>query len=185
MSTLADFSDEERALLVCLPYKVGVFIGHADDVEGEQDDDREMAALETCIRAIAGLHADKPFTSEVFAQTLAMKDEWAGWAAQSWHVPDEARAAVASLRARASEGTLKNYRAALMEIATTVAQAHGEFGQFDEDEDTSGGIFGGLVSKITQGLARLGEDDADHPMNISASEGGALSQLREALKPQG
>ncbi len=182
MSTLSDFSDTERELLVCLPYKVGVFVSHADDEDGEIDDEKEMAALEACIKAIVGLHEDKPFTAEVMRQTLAMKENWPQWAAQSWGVPDEVARAVSILRAQASESELKNYRASLMEVAATVAQAYGEFGEF-EDEDSSGGLFGGLVGKITGGLAKLGADDDNHPMNISAAEDTALSQLRSALKP--
>ena len=182
MSSLADFSDDERALLVCLPYKVGVFVSYADDESGERDDEREMDRLEECIMAIAGLHVSKPFTAEIMRETVEMRDKWPQWAAQSWHVPDEAARAVKLLQARASETELKNYSAALMEIATTVAQAYGEFGEFD-DPDEGGGIFGSILTKVTKNLSVLTQDDDAHPMNISAAEDTALSRLRAALKP--
>ena len=63
MTTLSDFSASELELLVSLPYKVGVYVSHADDEDGEVDDEREMAALESCIKAIASLREDKPFAS--------------------------------------------------------------------------------------------------------------------------
>lgn len=182
MVTIADFSGSELELLASLPYKVGVFISHADDAEGELDDDREMAALETCIKAITKLHEDKPFTADIMRQCISMKMDWPRWAAQSFNVPEEAGRAAALLQGKASESEYKNYCSALMEIATTVAQAYGEFGEFDDD-DSSGGVFGGLVSKITGTLSSLASDDADHPMNVSPAEDSALAALKAALKP--
>lgn len=182
MASLSDFSSTELELLVSLPYKVGVYVSHADDEDGEVDDEKEMEALKGCIKATAGLHQDKPLIADVMRQTLDMRSEWPNWAAQSFNVPRDAQQAVALLSSRVSETELKNYRAALMEVATTVAQAYGEFGEFDDD-DTSGGLFGGIVSKITSGLASLGADDDNHPMNISAAEDTAITALREALRP--
>ncbi len=180
MTTLSDFSASELELLVSLPYKVGVYVSHADDEDGEVDDEREMAALESCIKAIASLREDKPFASETMNQALNMKSEWPRWAAQSFNVPDEAAQAKALLASRASESETKNYCAALMEIATTVAQAYGEFGEFDDEE--SGGLFGSIVGKITSSLSALSSEDANHPMNVSAAEDTAISALRNALK---
>lgn len=99
---------------------------------------------------------------------------------QSFNVPDEAAQAKALLASRASESETKNYCAALMEIATTVAQAYGEFGEFDDEE--SGGLFGSIVGKITSSLSALSSEDANHPMNVSAAEDTAISALRNALK---
>jgi len=181
MTSLSDFSADEQELLVSLPYKVGVYVSHADDADGELDDEREMVALETCIKAIATLHEDKPFTADVMRQTLAMKNEWTRWVDQSFRVSDDARKAAALLQSKASEAEAKNYRAALMEIGATVAGAYGEFGEFDDD-DTSGGVFGALVGKITGGLSKLTADDVNHPMNVSASEDSALAELSDALK---
>ena len=181
MTSLSDFSGSELELIASLPYKVGVFVSHADDADGETDDEKEMAALEACIKAIAGLHDDQPFTAEVLGQTLSMKTEWPRWAAQSFNVPDAAREGAVLLQGRASESEFKNYCAALMEIASTVAQAYGEFGEFDDD-DSSGGVFSGLVSKIAGGLSSLSADDDNHPMNVSAAEDTAINVLRDALK---
>lgn len=153
MSSLSDFSDTDRALLVCLPYKVGVFVSYADDEGGERDDKQEMDRLEECIMAIAGLHISKPFTAEIMRETVEMREQWSQWAAQSWHVPEEAEQAVKVLKSRVSDEELKNYRAALMEIATTVAQAYGEFGEFD-DPDEGGGIFGSILAKLPR-ICRL------------------------------
>ena len=178
MASISDFSASELELLASLPYKVGVFVSHADDEGGESDDEKEMGALEACIKAIARLHEDKPLTAEIVRQTLSMKTEWPRWAAQSFKTPDEAGQAAMLLQSKASEAEQKNYKGALMEIASTVAQAYGEFGEFEEGE---GGLFGGLVSKITGVLSSMSADDDSHPMNVSAAEDNALEQLRTAL----
>ncbi|MEZ5814095.1 MAG: hypothetical protein R3E13_05145 [Alphaproteobacteria bacterium] len=180
MTSLSDFAASERELLLSLPYKVGVFVSHADDVDGEHDDEKEMGALEACIKAIARLHEDKPLSAEIMRGCLSEKAQWPRWAAQSFNTPEAAREAAILLEARASESEFKNYRGALMEIATTVAQAYGEFDAFDEGE-SGGGFFGGLVSKIAGGFSALSADDVNHPMNVSAAEDGALAELRAAL----
>lgn len=180
MTTLADFSASELELIASLPYKVGVYVSHADDEGGEEDDEREMDALESCMKAIASLHEDKPFTSEAIRQTMVMRSEWPRWAAQSFNVPEEAAQAKVLLAGRANEQETKNYCIALMEIATTVAQAYGEFGEFEDHEKT--GLFGSIVGNITKKLSGLSEDDANHPMNVSAAEDNAITALRAALK---
>lgn len=182
MTSISDFSGSELELIISLPYKAGVFISHSDDEDGEVDDEKEMSALASCIQAIAKLHDDKPFTAEVMGQTLAMKSEWARWAEEGiFQTPKYAQQAVALLNGRASEQEVKNYRAAILQIATTVAQAYGEFGEFD-DEDSGGGLFSGLASKISGALSSLNADDDNQPMNVSAAEEAALAELRAALK---
>lgn len=182
MTSVSDFSASELELLASLPYKVGVFISHADDEDGEIDDEKEIAALEACINAIAGLHEDKPFTAEVMQQTLQMKTEWPRWAEEGiFQTPKYAQQAVVLLQGRASEQELKNYRSSLVQIATTVAQAYGEFGEFDDD-DTSGGLFGGIVSKLSSAVASITADDDNQPMNVSAAEDTALAELKAALR---
>ncbi len=178
MSDLSQFSGSELELLASLPYKVGVFISHADDVDGESDDEREMAALELCLKAIAKAHEDKPFTAAVMKQSLTMRPEWPRWADRSFRVCDEAEMAAALLSTKLDEDALKDFKRALMRIARTVAQAHGEFGQFDDESD-KGGVFGAFVNKFVGGFAK---DDADQPMNVSAAEEAAIHQLRASLQ---
>lgn len=180
MTSLADFTASELELIASLPYKVGVYVSHADDEGGEDDDEREMDSLESCMKAIASLQEDKPFTAEAIRQTMVMRSEWPRWAAQSFKVPEEAAQVKALLAGRANEQETKNYCRALMEIATTVAQAYGEFGEFEEEDE--GGVFGSILGKITSKLSGMSADDANHPMNVSAAEDNAINTLREALR---
>jgi hypothetical protein len=175
MTALSEFTDEQVSLLISLPYKVGVWISYTDDAEGEDDDEREMKALRSCLRAVAKLHEGNGLISEIMTRCLQSQDEWSVWADDSFHVPADAFRAMEAIKGRAPAKTIKAFRAVMMEIATAVAQAYGEFGEF---EDEGEGFFG----KIIGAFAKLGYDDKNHPMNVSAAEDSALSQLAEALK---
>ncbi len=176
MATLENFSPEDKELLVSLPYKVGIYISYAEDAEGETDDQREMKALRHCIAGIAKLHEDDALIQEIMKQCLGSKDNWDRWADESFHAPAAASQTIAALKTKAPENTVKKYRAAILEVAGTVARAYGEFGEFDEDE--AEGFFG----KIIGSFAGLAHDDKGHPMNVSAAEDSAMSKLAAALK---
>lgn len=178
---ISDLSGHELELLASIPYKVGVYVSHADDEDGEIDDEREMKALSSCIKAIAGLHEDQPVVADIMRQTMAMHGDWPKWASFSFRAPEEAAQAMSILKSKAGEQTQKNFRAAVMEVATMVAQAYGEFGEFEND-DMGDGLFSGIVSKIAGKLSALGQDDAGHPMNISAAEDTALAEISAALQ---
>lgn len=181
MSELEVFSDDEVELLASVMYKVGVWVSHADDEEGEEDDILEMKALGACIRAVAKKYDGPGLVDDIAREVLARQDQWEDWADYSFNVLPDVERAVSVLKAKGTAQDVKNYKAALVETGTTVAQAYGEFGQFDED-DESGGVFGALLGKITGGFAALGADDKDHPMNVSAAEDEVLGRLKAALK---
>lgn len=181
MTSLAHFSAEEAELLISLPYRVGVHMSHIDDEDGEVDDRREMASLKACIQAVAALRNDRPFAAEIMKETLRLQFEWSRWAEKSFDIFDDAARAVSLLKSKAGEGTARSYAATLMEIATAVARAYGEFSTFDEEERQSG-ILGALLGKIIEGFSELAPEDEGHPMNVSASENEALARLSSALK---
>ena len=175
MTDLSAFSKSELELLVALPYKVGVWVGAAEDEEGESDDQKEAQALQGCIKAIAALHADKPFLKALAAQTLGLRSEWPRWADQSFNVLDDAEKAVTLLKGKVSSGDVKSYRGMIMEVATTVAQAYGEFGDWEDEGE-------GFFTRIAEKFKSLSQDNKDHPMNVSAAEETAISELSIVLK---
>ncbi len=183
MFDLSVFSRNEKQLLVSLPYKVGMWVSYADDVDGQEDDMLEARALEACIKAVARLHDDKPFVKTVAAETLRRSEDWERWGAQAFHALSEVEAAMKLLGGHLAADQLENYKAMLMEIASVVAQASGEFDSFDEDEGEEGG-FADIVGKIIDGFKGLSHGDENHPMNVSASEEAALNDLRAVLKSE-
>ena len=181
MTDLSQFSATEFELLVSLPYRAGIFVSYADDIDGDSDDENEMAMLVAALNAIGVLHAGNPFLSKLFKETLRLKSEWPLWQTKAFNISGDAQMAISLLKSKGGETLAKQYRGALMEIATTVAQAYGEFGQFD-DVAKDPGLFGGLVAKVVSGFSSLSTEDKNHPMNVSASEESALSELSAALK---
>lgn len=177
MTSLNDFSDEERTLLISLPYKVGVWVSHSDDAEGEQDDELEMESLEKIIAEVSKHHEDMPFVHQIARGTLSAREHWPIWANNSFHVLDECAKAIALLNARVEERAVNNYRKTLLEIAHTVAEAWGEFGGGLEEEPEGG--FGALVGKISGLFSK--DDDTNHAMNISAAEDSSIAQLAAVL----
>lgn len=179
MTGLSAFTAEDIRLLVTLPYRAGVWVSHAEDEDGDVDDVREIRALESCIRAVARLHADQSLVGAIIAETLIRREEWNEWAAHCFDVPGDARKAMAALKGKATETELTNYHAMVMEIASAVAQAHGEFGDFGDADE---GLLSGLISRIVDRFATFSPGDAGHPMNVSAAEDSALAALSKALQ---
>lgn len=182
MNELSGFSEDEIELVSAALYKIGVWVSHADDEDGEEDDEREMRALGSCVRAVAKKYDGPGLVDDVAREALKRQGQWEEWADYSFNALDECRKALAVMKAHGTSADVKNYKAALMEVAVTVAQAYGEFGQFD-DEDEGGG-FGALLGKITGGFSKLSGEDKDHPMNVSAAEDSALEELRTLLRDE-
>lgn len=179
MSKLSEMQPEESQLIIALPYKVGVWMSHTDDVEGELDDQREMKALEHILKSIAQVHEGSQFVKEVAQHTLRSREQWEIWANQSFDILGDCEKAVGLLKANVNDNDLKDYKSTLMEIATIVAQAHGEFGDVDDDGDEG---LGALIGKLVTKVSGTSKNDADHPMNVSPAEDSALSRLALALK---
>lgn len=180
MSELSVFSPEEIDLLARVLFKVGAWVSYADDEDGEEDDALEMKALSACIRAVAKKYDGPGLVDDIARETLKRQADWEAWADESFHVLSECRQALDLLKARAAERDVKNYKAALMEVGTTVARAYGEFGECGDDDE--GGVFGALLGKITSGFSGLSGEDKNHPMNVSAAEDSALEELRALLR---
>ncbi len=175
MTRLSDFSADEIELIASLPYKVGIWVSHADDIDGEGDDEKEAKILSACLRRYAKGQDNQSLLGEVMAESLRRGDKWLEWADQSFTVLNDVKAALPVLRGKASVEEIRSLKRALMEIGTAVASAFGEFGMFDEEKTEN--VFARVIGKLTA----LGDDDSGHPMNVSATEDSALNNLRAVL----
>lgn len=182
MSALGVFSDDQKQAVVSLPFKVGMWVSHAEDIDGEADDVREKQAIERTVAEIAKLHEGSALLQEVAHAILESRDQWAAWEDQCFHVLKQAPGVVADVKKTLGVAEAKQYRAMVMEIAMTVARAHGEFAAFDDEEKAVPGFWGSVVGKIVSGFSGMSQDDKDHPMNVSPAEDSAISQLSAALK---
>lgn len=179
MSQLETYLPEERNLVAGLLYRAGVWMSNTDDVSGELDDEREMKALEHILTAFAKKQDGSAFVRETAQAALDSRDYWEEWAARSFDILADCEKAVSVIKQHGNRDDLRSYKATLMEIATIVAQAHGEFGDFDDDEEEG---FGAMIGKFIGKFSGMAKDDADHPMNVSPAEGSALERLALALR---
>ena len=172
-SHLSDLTNEERDLIIGLPYRVGVWMGNAEDEGGDEDDAREMAALEKILADLAKVEKVPAFVRELLNETLSCRDRWPDWADDTFDILPDCKKAVGVLEAKVAKADRNNFKKALKKIAFQVAGAYGEFGDFDKDEGK--GFVGRLIGKIK------GPDKAEDFMNISPGEEEALRSLAEVL----
>lgn len=165
MATLP--SDSDRAMMIALPYRIGLFVSHSDTTGGWEAQDREMQTLTTILRSYAEDFCKSPFAQGLLLQTLAQRNEWVRWSQGLDHVPGECVAAMYDLRGALDAKEIKSFQGQMMDIAFAVAHA------FREEDKTS--------PKPTW-LGRLfgQENRADHE-NVSAAERAALARLADAL----
>ncbi|MFP4313463.1 MAG: hypothetical protein ACLFR0_03955, partial [Alphaproteobacteria bacterium] len=168
--------------IISLPYKVGIWVSHADDVEGEADDIHEIKALERGIPKMSALHEDSLLVQQVASEIMRLKDQWEVWEDQCFHVLKTAPDTMTLVLEYFGEKEAKEYRAFIMGLGKIVARAASELDAFDSVEEEKEGFLGSMIGKIVGGISSTGKDDVNHPANISPAEGSALSQLSAALK---
>ena len=178
MSQLSAFPPEDIDLIVSLPYRVGINISYAEDEEGELDDEREMQSLESCFKNISKLDDESEFIAEVASEVLKRKSDWSNWEENTFDLTPDCKKVIKILKPVLSEKELKSYKKMLLNVAVTVAQAYGEFGDAQEEK----GFFGKVMEKV---IRNFSGGDSGQPMNVSAAEDSAISKIREALNSAG
>lgn len=177
MTVLSEMNPEDRGLLIGLPYRVGVWMSHSDDEDGEADDKTELRTLERVITSISTVYEQSAFVQEIMRETLSRKEKWATWADHSFDILADCEKAVTVLKANVPAGDLKDYRSALLHVAEAVAAAYGEFGMGAYEEESKFGSFlNNIVAKF-----KSSEPEVD-VANISPAEQDALKRLKTALR---
>lgn len=182
MRLLAKFSEEQRNLLVALPYRVGLWLSRCDSTGGSESDDAEINALRSIITGFSEDFLKSEFVEEIMRETVSRKDMWPEWEKDTDNVPGECTKAVEVVAAQLEEKDTASFKQNLMEIAMTVALAYREF-------DDSQPLMEKLkiymqyyrqrlmaVIKNTQILS------LDEYLNISRAEHDALAGLSAALR---
>ncbi len=181
MTDLSSFSEAERLVIASLPYKVGIWVSHAEDEEGEEDDHNEIQALHRCVTEIVRSHEDNAFIQSVMREMLTQKQRWGDWADEAFHVIRQIGQVKPALQRHLSEAEYKSFCKVLIEIAIVVAEAHGEFGDWgDEPEE---GVFSSFLGKVKERFSAMTDSTQANPMNISAAEEASIKELKAVLKP--
>lgn len=179
MAFLEAFSDDEKTLLVSLPYKAGVWISQSDQKGAGAAQAYELKAIESVIKGLSEGMFRSAFVHEVMSETHLRHGEWLSWAAQTDHILDEARRAVAALKAKAMLPDAEAYVQMVMMIAYETAYA---FREFDRSASIPIKIWVAL-RLMWEAFIRTGNKDyrVESIANISLAEEEAIAHLAEAL----
>lgn len=176
-------SEQDELTLLSLPYIVGIWVSHAEDEEGDYDDEMEMKALERILIAYAHEKELPPAVHGLVLQTISSKDQWMSWAEEAFNPLPRCEKAIEVVKATHGKVEAKSYARMLLDVGEAVAMAYGEFGMDDDDDHENV-----LKRFMTKFSAKLRGEDAGHDegglANISATEQAALDKLETALSWQ-
>lgn len=180
MAFLERFSEDERNLLVSLPYRAGVWISAMDRSGGAASSKAELDALEKIIRRKAQGMLESAFVHEVMNEICAHKSDWAQWAGKTQNVLADSKGATDIIGRKLPAHDLDAYRQNVMYIAVEVAKAFREFDArmpvLSHVCDAFRRFLDGFV-----GVSQGGAHESANLRNISYEEDVALAGLSRAL----
>lgn len=167
-------SPRDGELLVSLPYRVGLFVSHADTTGGWDAQEKEMQSLTNILRAFTEDYCKSELAQKVLLESMRRRANWPQWSHHLENVPKEAQQIIAVLKPLFMEKHLNSFREVLVDIAMSVAMAfhEGDVEAITKQHSILQGFFGFL--------SRTPPDPLAH-MNISGSERAALSRLCQAM----
>ncbi len=179
MAFLEAFSEDEKTLLVSLPYKAGVWISQSDQKGAGTAQAHELKTIEAVIKGLSEGMFRSAFVHEVMSETHLRHGDWPSWAAQTDQILDEARRAVAAVKTKAMPPDAEAYVQMVMTIAYETAYA---FREFDRSASIPIKIWVWLCL-MWEGFIRTGNKDyrVESVANISLAEDEAIAHLAAAL----
>lgn len=180
MTTLSAFTPEDQDLLVKVPCLVGLWVSHADDNEGDQDDQVEYAQLKAIITKLAKRHTDDELVDDTLRALQSTFDN------RDFHfdvdqIQTQVVAAVRIIATTASMTEAKAYASALLSIGTAVARAASEEAGYEGANDTDDSF----ISRVTAQAGALWSKvvaTVNTEMNISPAEDSVLNDLSQTLR---
>lgn len=168
---------EHEAILVSLPYRIGLYVSYADVTGGWEAQDKELQSLAGILREYSEDFCKTEFCQKVLMETLMRRDAWPLWSQNIERVPEEAGQIIDTLSSMFGDKELRAFKEVLSEIAVSVAMAFHERRDIDTTPVPSSGGFMGFFKKQPEA------GPLDH-IHISPSERAALLRVCEAMKHQ-
>lgn len=180
MTHLSQLDEDTAMQVIALPFKSAILISHADDVDGEGDDEAEMDSIKKGLAMVSARYADTSLSGEVVKNLLQMQEKWPIWEGQSYHALKEAPSIMDEVQSKFGKEEAKQYRAFIMELSEMVAKAHSEFAAFDDGSSKKAeGFFAKIMGMLCG--SSCSKNNAGDPANISPAEKSMLDQLSSAL----
>ena len=177
---LGNLSEQDKNLLIALPYRVGMYVSQSDETGGDQ---AQMKEFETLMNILTGISEDfckSEIMQKILQETVAHKDRWREWNANLDEVPDECRRGLECLEGRVDQRTdLLSVRDTLIDIGIAIGMAFrendgGAGSMVDAVKDTARNVLGSFIPSMAK-------DERFAHLNISTSERAALEKVAKAM----
>lgn len=165
-------ADEER--VISMPYRIGLYVSHADVTGGWDAQDNEIQSLTAILRDYSNDFCKTEFSQKVLMDCLAARAQWPSWSHDVHDVPLQVGQIIGTLEAMLSEKELRGFCDVLIDVGLAVAMAFREGG-----EEAERPIVREILARI--GTALTEKDPLDH-VNVSESERAALKKLARAMR---
>lgn len=181
MSFLDNLSEQDRTLLVSLPFRVGLYVSQSDQSGGDDSDEAEMLALSSIITAYSQEVFGAETVQYVISETVRRKSEWEKWSKSLDTVESECHQAIDILSNVVDEKEVSAFRRHLVEIGESVALAFREYGASTPLADKIKIFIVYMLAKMQ--AAKKGENymQWEQFINISLDERKALQLIAGAL----
>lgn len=175
----AQLSPKDEAILMALPYRIGLYVSYADVTGGWEAQDREQQSLANILRQYSEDFCKTEFCQKLLMETLIRRDQWPLWSQNIDAVPEEAGRIVTILSTMFQDKELRAFKEVLTDVALSVAMAfhEGREGDYEPRPSKSSGLFG-LFKKSPS------KDNAFDHMHISNAERAALKRVCTAMSYQ-
>lgn len=127
MSFLETLTDNQRHILVSLPYRAGLWVSQSDKSGGGDSDARELQVLDNIISGFAADMFGSETVQLIMMETVRRKEQWPAWAKQVSSVLEDSRFALDVIAQYADAKDVAAFRNHLMEIGEAVALAFREY----------------------------------------------------------
>lgn len=174
----SQISPEDEAILISLPYRVGLYVSYADLSGGWDAQEKELQTLSGILRAYSEDFCKSEFVQKVLMESLGARVRWLLWAQNVERVPEEAAHIMKLLTPMFLPAELEGFRQSLVDIALTVAMAFRETAEAAAPAAETPPRFTDLLRRI------IGAEKVENPLrhiNISEQEKEALLRLCAAL----
>lgn len=184
MSFLDDLPEDQRTLLVSLPYRVGLYVSQSDETGGDESDEAEAQALSNLITGYSQEVFGAETVQYVISETVKRKAEWPQWSHNLEQIENECHKAIDILSTSVDEKEVSAFKNHLIEIGESVALAFREYGESTPLLDKIKVMLVYIKGKMV--ATKKGEryKDWEQFINISLDERKALRMIANALNIQ-
>lgn len=183
MAFLEKFSEDDRMLIITLPYRVGLWVSAQDETGGIQSNFAEKIAMHEIIEKKSmqetGMFGSA-FVHEVMSDLYMRRAEWATWEIKEQTLLDDTMQMIKLISGTLSPKDAQEYAQSALRIGRHVALAYREFDHKASFGEYMGARFRIAIDKVIS-LFTKQQYESDKLLNISIEEDRALTQLSETI----